>query len=43
MIFDGNPGSPWRDDESRVNKIVFIGKNLNREELQDGMKSCLAN
>jgi hypothetical protein len=28
-------------DEKRVNKVVFIGKNLNRQELTDGFKSCL--
>lgn len=42
MIFDGSPGTPWGADEARVNKIVFIGKNLKREELQEGMKSCIA-
>jgi G3E family GTPase len=28
-------------DEKRVNKVVFIGKNLNRQELTDGFKACL--
>lgn len=28
--------------EKRVNKLVFIGKNLNRQELEDGFKACLA-
>ena len=27
--------------EKRINKLVFIGKNLNRKELEDGFKSCL--
>jgi len=33
---------PWRPDEKRENKVVFIGKNLNREELESGFKSCMA-
>ncbi|RRT47686.1 hypothetical protein BHE74_00022882 [Ensete ventricosum] len=41
---DLNKGSPdrlWGPEEPRVNKIVFIGKNLNAEELEKGFKSCL--
>lgn len=34
-------GHPWQPDEKRVNKLVFIGKNLNREELTNSFKSCL--
>ncbi|KFK42467.1 hypothetical protein AALP_AA2G260900 [Arabis alpina] len=40
-IFQGSPDRLWGKDEERVNKIVFIGKNLNREELENGFKSCL--
>ncbi|CAH8355917.1 unnamed protein product [Eruca vesicaria subsp. sativa] len=40
-IFQGSPDRLWGKDEARVNKIVFIGKNLNREELEKGFKSCL--
>lgn len=40
-IFQGSPDRMWRPDEPRVNKIVFIGKNLDAEELQEGFKSCL--
>jgi hypothetical protein len=28
-------------DEKRVNKVVFIGKNLDRKELTDGFNACL--
>jgi G3E family GTPase len=31
----------WKDGEPRMNKFVFIGKNLNREELIKGLKDCL--
>jgi len=41
MIFDGNPGSLWRNDEVRQNKIVFIGKKLDRDALDQGLRSCV--
>ncbi|XP_039038279.1 COBW domain-containing protein 1-like isoform X2 [Hibiscus syriacus] len=40
-IFQGSPDRLWGADEPRVNKIVFIGKNLNAEELERGFKACL--
>jgi len=33
MLFDGQPDRPWREEESRVNRLVFIGRNLDRAEL----------
>ena len=32
---------PWADGEERMNKFVFIGKNLNRDELTKGLMECL--
>ena len=32
----------WAEGEKRMNRMVFIGRNLNRKELEDGFKSCLA-
>ncbi|GMI73111.1 plastid transcriptionally active 17 [Hibiscus trionum] len=40
-IFQGSPDRLWGADELRVNKLVFIGKNLNAEELEKGFKACL--
>lgn len=37
----GPAKEPFKDDEVRVNKFVFIGKNLNRDELIKGLKDCL--
>ncbi|WP_149109017.1 CobW family GTP-binding protein [Limnoglobus roseus] len=42
MQLDAEPNRPWADGEPRVNKLVFIGKNLNRDELTSGFKACLA-
>ncbi|VAI62391.1 unnamed protein product [Triticum turgidum subsp. durum] len=40
-IFQGSPDRMWEPNEPRINKIVFIGRNLNREELETGFKDCL--
>jgi G3E family GTPase len=34
-------GRPWAPNEKRVNKVVFIGKNLDRKELTEGFLACL--
>eukprot|EP00933_Yihiella_yeosuensis_P060442 TRINITY_DN63204_c0_g1_i1.p1 TRINITY_DN63204_c0_g1~~TRINITY_DN63204_c0_g1_i1.p1 ORF type:complete len:484 (+),score=109.64 TRINITY_DN63204_c0_g1_i1:2-1453(+) len=41
MIFGGQPQGDWKKDEKRQNKLVFIGRNLNREELEAGFKGTL--
>lgn len=41
MLFTGETLSKWGDDK-RVNKLIFIGKNLNRQDLESGFKACLA-
>jgi G3E family GTPase len=40
-IFQGSPDRTWEENEPRINKIVFIGRNLKREELEIGFKDCL--
>ncbi|CAA0827355.1 plastid transcriptionally active 17 [Striga hermonthica] len=40
-IFQGSPDRMWGPQEPRVNKLVFIGKNLDAEELNKGFKACL--
>ncbi|GMY34108.1 P-loop containing nucleoside triphosphate hydrolase [Fagus crenata] len=40
-IFQGSPDRLWGRDEQRMNKIVFIGKNLDAQELEKGFKACL--
>lgn len=37
----GPSKDPWKEGEERINKFVFIGKNLNREELTKGLMECL--
>ncbi|CAM0942786.1 unnamed protein product [Alopecurus aequalis] len=41
FVFQGSPDRMWEPNEPRINKIVFIGRNLKREELETGFKDCL--
>ena len=38
----GNKDS-WKPDEKRINKFCFIGKNLNKDEITEGLKGCIFN
>ena len=40
MLFDGRPDRPWNDAE-RHNQLIFIGRNLDRNQLTEGFRSCL--
>jgi G3E family GTPase len=41
MLFDGRPDRPW-GNRPRTNDLIFIGRNLDREELNAGFQACLA-
>merc|ERR1719233_252773 len=40
-LFDTNNETPWGKDDKKTNKLVFIGKDLQKEILQKGFSSCL--
>ena len=40
MLFDGRKDRPWREGE-RSNSLIFIGRNLDREQLNKGFSECL--
>jgi G3E family GTPase len=42
MILDGDHQRPWRADEVRDSRIVFIGRNLPEEKIRQGFESCIA-
>jgi G3E family GTPase len=42
MILDGDHQRPWRADEKRESRIVFIGRNLPEDRIRQGFESCLA-
>ena len=42
MMFDGQLERPWPVSAARRNTLVFIGRNLDRAELEAGFESCIA-
>jgi G3E family GTPase len=42
MIADGDYVAPWKPDEPRISRLVFIGRDLNRPQLRKGFESCAA-
>ncbi len=41
MMIEGESQRPWREGEKRESRLVFIGRNLNKQELETGFKACL--
>lgn len=41
MLFDATEDRPWRPDEPRRNQLVFIGRELNRQALNESFRRCL--
>ncbi|HVY84006.1 MAG TPA: GTP-binding protein [Caulobacterales bacterium] len=42
MILEGDTQREWRDDEKRVSRLVFIGRNLDRAQLEIAFAACAA-
>jgi G3E family GTPase len=42
MILDGDHQRPWKADEKRDSRIVFIGRNLPGKLISEGFESCVA-
>jgi G3E family GTPase len=42
MTFDGQFERPWGSGGPRVSRLIFIGRNLDRNELEAGFESCVA-
>ena len=41
MLFDGQPDRPWGEDEERRNRMVFIGRDLDRDEIERRFARCV--
>ncbi|WP_343042213.1 GTP-binding protein [Ornithinibacillus caprae] len=41
MLFAGKEDRKWRKDEGRKSELVFIGNQLNQEELEKGFRYCI--
>lgn len=42
MILEGDFQGPWRDNDSRYSRLVFIGRNLDEAALREGFLSTIA-
>ena len=42
MLLEGDHQRPWRDGEERTSRLVFIGRNLPRDIIEDGFLKCRA-
>jgi G3E family GTPase len=40
-LLDTKPGKPWSEGQPRHNRMVLIGRNLDRDELEQGFRACL--
>ena len=38
--FEGRPGRPWTADEQRMNRLVFIGRQLDQEKITNEFRQC---
>jgi G3E family GTPase len=41
MLLEGENGRQWQAGEERRNRLVFIGRNLDRQRLNTGFAACL--
>ncbi|MCY9432471.1 CobW family GTP-binding protein [Bacillus haynesii] len=42
MLFSGRPDRKWNENEIKQSELVFIGKDLDKEELERQFKNCIA-
>ena len=42
MIYAGDFTTNWKPTEERMSRFVFIGRNLNKAELEAGFVACRA-
>jgi len=42
MMLDGDSQREWRPDEKRESKVIFIGRNLEEDDLRQGFLACAA-
>jgi G3E family GTPase len=42
LIVEGDTQRDWKEGEARISRLVFIGRNLDRAELEAGFAACAA-
>jgi G3E family GTPase len=40
-LLQGDVAGAWREDEARGSRLVFIGRNLGKMNIEDGFRACL--
>src|SRR5918999_607627 len=40
LLFEGRPGRSWAPDEERINRLVFIGRELDGNKITQGFQDC---
>ena len=41
LLFEGRPGRSWAPDEERINRLVFIGRELDGNKITQGFQDCI--
>ncbi|KQW18884.1 cobalamin biosynthesis protein CobW [Afipia sp. Root123D2] len=41
MMLEGDHQRKWKDDEARVSRLVFIGRELPEQKIRDGFAKCI--
>jgi hypothetical protein len=41
LLFEGRPGRAWAEEEERLNRLVFIGRNLDERKITQGFMDCI--
>jgi G3E family GTPase len=41
MLFEGRPGRAWAENEEHLNRLVFIGRDLDKEKITQGFLNCI--
>ena len=41
LLFEGRPGRAWADNEERLNRLVFIGRGLDKGKITQGFMNCI--
>jgi G3E family GTPase len=42
MMLDGDVQKPWKADEKRTSRVVFIGRDLPEERIRSEFMACVA-
>jgi G3E family GTPase len=42
MLLDGDLQCEWKTQEKRLSRLVFIGRNLKKDEITQGFLGCAA-